>query len=61
MFFYEECKEQGVAADLEEWVGMPHFFWVIPTLAKSQEFMRVWNEKLKAMIANASGSDRPGA
>ena len=53
MFLFEECKKQGVEADLVEWVGLPHFFWAVPMLQKSQEFMRVWNEKLRAMIAAA--------
>lgn len=30
---------------------MPHFFWVLPMLNKSQDFMRVWNDKLSTMIA----------
>lgn len=53
LFFYEECKKQGVKAELVEWVGMPHFFWTLPMLQKSQDFMRVWNEKLRAMIASS--------
>lgn len=53
LFFYEECKKQGVSAELAEWIGMPHFFWVVPMLNKSQEFMQLWNEKLRAMIADA--------
>jgi hypothetical protein len=35
-------------------VGWPHFFWIIPTLKKSEEFMEVWNEKLKRMVQIAS-------
>ena len=26
VFFYEECKKQGVKAELVEWAGWPHFF-----------------------------------
>lgn len=54
IFFYEELKKQGVEADLVEWVGWPHFFWIIPMLQKSGEFMEVWNEKLKGMIQTAA-------
>ncbi|KAK5312382.1 hypothetical protein LTR70_008224 [Exophiala xenobiotica] len=49
LFFSEECKKQGVAADYVEWVGMPHFFWSLPMLKKSQEFMSTWSKKLKDM------------
>lgn len=51
VFFYEEAKKQGVDVDLAEWVGWPHFFWVLPMLPKSAEFMEVWNTKLRDMIA----------
>lgn len=53
LFFFEECKKQGVAADLVEWVGMPHFFWVVQILQKSQDFLRIWNEKFRTMITAA--------
>jgi len=49
LFFSEECKKQGVAADYVEWVGMPHFVWSLPMLKKSQEFMSTWSKKLKDM------------
>lgn len=52
LFFYEECKKQGVDAELSEWVGWPHFFWILPMLPKSAEFMEVWCEKLSKMIAS---------
>jgi len=54
VFFFQECKKQGVRVDMKEWVGMPHFFWIIPSLPKSAEFMAAWNEKLRGMIAEAS-------
>jgi versiconal hemiacetal acetate esterase len=50
VFFAEEAKAQGVKVDLVEWVGWPHFFWIIPMLNKSREFMEVWNEKLRGMM-----------
>ena len=49
-FFYEELKKKGVKAELVEWVGWPHYFWIIPQLAKSKEFMDVWNAQLRRMI-----------
>lgn len=52
MFFAETCREANVDLDLVEWVGMPHFFHIIPT-PKSAEFMKTWNDKLKKMIAMA--------
>lgn len=54
IFLYEEMTKQGVDADLIEWEGYPHFFWIIPMLQKSAEFMRVWNEKLRGLIERAS-------
>lgn len=54
VFFAEELKAQGVKVDLSEWVGWPHFFWIIPILKKSGEFMEVWNEKLRGMVQMAS-------
>jgi acetyl esterase/lipase len=53
VFFYEECIKQGVEADLGEWVGLPHLFWIVPALPISIEFMEAWNGKLKDMIAKA--------
>jgi acetyl esterase/lipase len=53
LFFYEECKKQGVDAQVVEWVGWPHFFWILPEslLPKSKEFLDVWCEKLRGMVA----------
>ena len=50
VFFYEECKKQGVDAELVEWVGWPHFFWILPMLPKSADFMEVWCKKLGQMM-----------
>lgn len=56
VWLYEAMQKEGVAgADLVEWTGWPHFFWIIPGLKGSAEFMRVWNEKLKGMIGAAEG------
>jgi acetyl esterase/lipase len=52
LFFYEECKKQGVDAEFKVWKGLPHFFWGIPQLKKSQEFMEVWCQKLDEMLAS---------
>ncbi|KAH7078177.1 Alpha/Beta hydrolase protein [Paraphoma chrysanthemicola] len=49
-FFYEECKKKGVEADFVEWYGLPHFFWIMPGMEKSGEYMRKLNEKLRGMI-----------
>src|SRR5690348_1706051 len=50
VFFYEECKRQGVEADLVEWSGFPHFFWSLPGMQKSREYMEIWNQRLLGMI-----------
>lgn len=53
VWLYEEMANKGVDVELLEWKGMPHFFWIIPMLQKSQEFMNVWNEKLRGLIKGA--------
>ena len=50
VWLYEEMKKGGVKADLVEWEGWPHFFWIVPGLKGSEKFMEVWNEKLRGMI-----------
>jgi acetyl esterase/lipase len=55
VFLYEEMKKQGVRADLVEWEGFPHFFWIIPMLKETAKFMDVWNEKLRGLIGGAKG------
>jgi len=50
VFFYEECKKQGVETDFAEWSGFPHYFWIVPGIEKSSEYMDTWNEKLRSMI-----------
>ena len=54
VWLYEEMKKQGVEAELAEWKGMPHFFWIIPMLKKSSEFLDAWNEKLRGLIELSS-------
>ena len=53
VFFYEECKRKGVDVDLIEWVGYPHFFWILPMLQRSKEFLDEWCEHLSGMVAKA--------
>jgi hypothetical protein len=48
-------KKQGVKADLVEWEGFPHFFWIIPMLKETAKFMDVWNEKLRGLIGGSEG------
>lgn len=50
VYFYEECKKQGVNAELGEWLGWPHF-WILPMLPKSVQFMEVWCVTLRKMFA----------
>jgi hypothetical protein len=57
LFLYEEMKKQGVEVDLVEWEGFPHFFWIVPMLKASAEFMGAWNEKLKGLIERAGMSN----
>jgi acetyl esterase/lipase len=56
VFLHEEMRKRGVRADLVEWVGYPHFFWIVPMLEEGARFMRVWNERLRAMV-EGSGAD----
>lgn len=60
IFFYEECKKQGVEVDLVEWSGFPHFFWIVPGLEKSREYINTWNEKLRGMIMQSLPKKRSG-
>jgi len=55
LFLYGEMKKQGVEAELVEWVGYPHFFWIVPVLGASKMFMEVWNEKLRGLIGRLEG------
>lgn len=50
LFFYDVCKKHGVAVELVEWKGLPHYFWVLPMLSKSEEFLRVWVDKVRDMV-----------
>lgn len=54
--FYQECKSQGVKATLKEWIGLPHFFWIIPMLSESKVFMDEWCEVLKNMMRQRQSS-----
>lgn len=54
VWMYEEMRKAGVEAELVEWKGLPHFFWIIPMLKKSQDFIGVWNEKLRGLIERSS-------
>ncbi|ETN36202.1 uncharacterized protein HMPREF1541_08479 [Cyphellophora europaea CBS 101466] len=56
MFFYEECKKHGVVVEVKEFVGWPHFFWGIPTLAATEVFQSVWCQKLNEMLETAAAS-----
>lgn len=56
LFFYEECKKQGVLVDYKEWVGWPHFFWIIPVIPSSTAFMNEWNSQLAHMIEHAKAA-----
>lgn len=58
VFFYEECKKQGVEAELVEWPGLPHFFWSLPGMQKSREYMDIWNERLRVMIKHSLDETR---
>lgn len=53
IFFSEECKKQGVNVEMDQWVGWPHFFWILSMLPVSSEFMKFWCRKLKGMVAKA--------
>jgi len=53
--FKRRCfvRENEKLASRMEWKSWVHFFWIIPTSAKSAEFMKAWNEKMKVLIENA--------
>jgi hypothetical protein len=49
--FYDKLQKEGVDVSAEVCVGYPHFFWMLPMLQKSQEFMGVWAEHVKKMTS----------
>jgi hypothetical protein len=50
LIFYDKLQKEGVDVSLEVCKGYPHFFWMLPMLAKSQEFMRIWAERVREMV-----------
>lgn len=54
IFFYEECRKHGVCVELEEFVGWPHFFWIVPGLKGTDDFLRLWCQKMDEYLAAAA-------
>jgi hypothetical protein len=42
-----------VPVEYEEFVGWPHFFWINPSFKRTEDFQRIWCEKLDKYIAEA--------
>lgn len=40
--------------ELEEFVGWLHFFWAIPSFKRTEDFQRMWCEKLNSYLAEAA-------
>ena len=52
LMFYDKLQKEGVDVKLEVCKGYPHFFWMLPMLGKSQEFMGIWAERVREMVAD---------
>jgi acetyl esterase/lipase len=51
LMFTDKLKKEGIDVSLEVCEGYPHFFWMLPMLQKSQEFMGKWVEQIRQMVA----------
>jgi hypothetical protein len=47
----DKLQKLGVNSSFEVVKGFPHFFWMLPMMAKSQEFMSKWAEEIRQMVA----------
>jgi acetyl esterase/lipase len=52
VMFHEQLRRSGVDVKMEMARGFPHFFWMLPTLQRSQELMDSWTLRLKEMIGD---------
>jgi len=52
MMLYSKLNQAGVPVQFEVAHGFPHFFWMLPTLQRSQELMDNWTVRLKEMICD---------
>jgi len=52
IMFHDKLRRSGVDVKLEIARGYPHFFWMLPTLQRSQELMDTWTVRLKEMIGD---------
>lgn len=47
---HDKLKELGNDVSLAVWDGYPHFFWMLPMLQKSKEFMARWVEEVRRLV-----------
>jgi hypothetical protein len=46
----DEMKEQGCKIELKEYKGYPHFFFVVPMLKASQEYLDDIVKHIQGMV-----------
>lgn len=51
LMFFDKLKKEGVDVTMEEAKGYPHFFWMLPMMQKSQEFLNTWAGVVRDMVA----------
>jgi acetyl esterase/lipase len=51
LMFHHRLQQEGVDVQLEICKGYPHFFWMLPMLEKSQEFMKMWTDRVREMVS----------
>ncbi|OCL07406.1 alpha/beta-hydrolase [Glonium stellatum] len=47
---HDRLEKLGNDSALAVWEGYPHFFWVLPMLGKSGEFMAGWAEEVRRLV-----------
>ena len=47
---HDKLKKLGNDVSLAVWDGYPHFFWMLPMLQKSKEFMARWAEEVRRLV-----------
>ncbi|KAF2403807.1 hypothetical protein EJ06DRAFT_527408 [Trichodelitschia bisporula] len=50
LMFADKLQKEGVDSQLTVYEGYPHFFWMLPMLAKTQEMMDTWAQQLRRML-----------
>jgi acetyl esterase/lipase len=50
LMFHDKLQKEGVDVSAEVYKGYPHFFWMLPMLKKSGEFLDEWAKQVRDMV-----------